>query len=140
MQGGHFHPRAGGEEEAEGGEEAHLFCAGGGGGHLHRVGSVQAGGRCAAPQPPAVGLSHGRVLARSESSRDGLRLRLSRSRLGDDCHSVSCTLAWQGTNLTQQLTRNLLHSNKHITSAGEQKYLKYVILLFIVCLDSSRLK
>ena len=62
--------------------------------------------------PPSLQLSAcGRVLARSDSSRDGLRLRLSRTRLGDDCHSVSCTLAWQGTNLTQHLTRNLLNSN-----------------------------
>ena len=80
MQGSHFHPRAGGEEEAEGGEEAHLFCAGGGGGHLHRVGSVQAGGRCAAPQPPAVGLwespgqerlQQGRAEAEAEQEQAG---------------------------------------------------------------------
>ena len=56
------------------------------------------------------------LLARSDSSRDGLRLRVTR--LGDDCHSVSCTLAWQETNLTQQLTRNLLHSNMLVSSAG----------------------
>ena len=91
--------------------------------------------------PPSLQLSAcGRVLARSDSSRDGLRLRLSRTRLGDDCHSVSCTLAWQGTNLTQQLTRNLLHSNKHVSSAGEQQHLQHVITLIILCLASNRLK
>ena len=73
-------------------------------------------------------LACGRVLARSNSSRDGLRLRLSRTRLGDDCHSVSCTLAWQGTDLTQQLNRNLLCSNKQVSSAGEQQYLQHLTL------------
>ena len=30
-------------------------------------------------------------------------------------------MTWQGTDLTQQLTRNLLHSNKHISSATPDK-------------------
>ena len=69
-------------------------------------------------RPPASSWRCVAVLASRDNIRYGLRRRLSRTRLGDDCHSVSCTLAWQGTNLTEQLTRNLLHSNQHVSSAG----------------------
>ena len=91
--------------------------------------------------PPSLQLSAcDRVLARSNSSRDGLRLRLSRTGLGDDCHSVSCTLTWQGTNLTQKLTRDLLHSNKYFSSAGEQQHLQHVRTLIKLCLSINSLK
>ena len=121
LQGSHLHQGVGDEEEADGGEEAHPVGAGGGGGRPHGFSSVQAGGRCAAPQPPAVRvwqspgqerLQQGR--AEDEAEQDQAGGRLSRGVLhprlaGDQPHTAThqepaaqqqaCVISWWNSNI-----------------------------------------
>ena len=64
--------------------------------------------------------------------RRGLEARLSRRSIGNLCSSLACTLAWQGTNLSAVIERQLTLPSK--TGAAERSVSSILSCLFCVFL------
>ena len=64
--------------------------------------------------------------------RRGLEVRLSRRSIGNLCSSLACTLAWQGTNLSAVIERQLTQPGK--SGAAERSVSSILCLLFVFLL------
>ena len=64
--------------------------------------------------------------------RRGLEARLSRRSIGNLCSSLACTLAWQGTNLSAVIERQLTQPWK--SGAAEKSVSSILCLLFVFLL------